>query len=35
MLQLDQMKTEIQQYESTMHEVLDSLDKVIQHNHKL
>jgi hypothetical protein len=26
MLQLDQMKTEIQQYESTMHEVLDSLD---------
>ena len=24
MLQLDQMKTEIQQYESTMHEVLDA-----------
>ena len=26
MLQLDQMKTEIQQYEDTMHEVLHSLD---------
>ncbi|MBE5998584.1 MAG: peptide chain release factor 2, partial [Sarcina sp.] len=26
MLQLDQMKTEIQQYEDTMHEVLGSLD---------